>query len=144
MRLYIKRNIKNMNILLIDKRVQDYETIVAAIDPALAVGVVFDYYEDTFDTVKTRMRELGLGNSIAIGLIQHNYKAPMFNMLASADIVGWNGPYQCFAGEYQFKKCGFVGRDNYRREFLKYRYFRRNQLARIQHRAETATDAQLQ
>ena len=74
-----------MNILLIDKRVQDYETIVAAIDPALAVGVVFDYYEDTFDTVKTRMRELGIA-SPSVGLIQHNYKAPMFTMLASADV----------------------------------------------------------
>jgi uncharacterized protein YjbI with pentapeptide repeats/uncharacterized glyoxalase superfamily protein PhnB len=79
-----------MNILLIDKRVQDYETIVAAIDPALAVGVVFDYYEDTFDTVKTRMRELvAVGNSIpiAVCLIQHNYNAPMFTMLASADVA---------------------------------------------------------
>jgi alpha-tubulin suppressor-like RCC1 family protein len=78
-----------MNLLLIDNRVQDYETIVAAIDPALAVGVVFDYYEDTFDTVKTRMRELGLTNGttqISVGLIQHNYNAPMFTMFASADV----------------------------------------------------------
>ena len=79
-----------MNILLIDKRVQDYETIVAAIDPGLAVGVVFDYYEDTFDTVKARMRELGLTNGtnqISVGLIQHNYNAPMFTMFASADVA---------------------------------------------------------
>jgi alpha-tubulin suppressor-like RCC1 family protein/uncharacterized protein YjbI with pentapeptide repeats len=75
-----------MNILLIDKRVQDYETIVAAIDPALAAGVVFDYYEDTFDTVKTRMREFGIA-SHSVGLIQHNYRAPMFTMLASADVA---------------------------------------------------------
>ena len=78
------------NILLIDKRVQDYETIVAAIDPALAVGVVFDYYEDTFDTVKARIGALGLTtgtNQISVGLIQHNYKAPMFTMLASADVA---------------------------------------------------------
>jgi hypothetical protein len=79
-----------MNILLIDKRVQDYETIVAAIDPALAVGVVFDYYEDTFDAVKARIGTLGLTNGtnqISVGLIQHNYKAPMFTMLASADVA---------------------------------------------------------
>ena len=78
-----------MNLLLIDKRVQAYETIVAAIDPALAVGVVFDYFEDTFDTLKTRMRALRLTNSagISVGLLQHNYKAPMFSMLASADVA---------------------------------------------------------
>jgi hypothetical protein len=78
------------NILLIDKRVQDYETIVAAIDPALAVGIIFDYYEDTFDTVKARIGALGLTtgtNQISVGLIQHNYRAPLFSMLASADVA---------------------------------------------------------
>ena len=77
-----------MNILLIDKRVSRYKDIVAAIDPALAVGIVFDYFNETFDTLKTRIEALGLpttGNSV--GLIQHNYKAPMFSMLASADLA---------------------------------------------------------
>ena len=77
-----------MNILLIDKRVSRYKDIVAAIDPALAVGIVFDYFKDTFATLKTRIEALGLpttGNSV--GLIQHNYKAPMFSMLASADVA---------------------------------------------------------
>ena len=79
-----------MNILLIDKRVSRYEDIVAAIDPVVAVGVVFDYFEDTFETVKARMRELGLTNTTtgnSVGLIQHNYRAPMFSMLASADLA---------------------------------------------------------
>ena len=79
-----------MNILLIDKRVSRYEDIVAAIDPVVAVGVVFDYFEDTFDTVKARMRELGVTNTTSgnsVGLIQHNYRAPMFSMLASADVA---------------------------------------------------------
>ena len=79
-----------MNILLIDKRVQDYEAIVAAIDPALAVGVVFDYFEDTFDTVKARIGALGLANGtnqISVGLIQHNYRTPMFSILASAEVA---------------------------------------------------------
>ena len=77
-----------MNIVLIDKRISRYEDIVAAIDPALAVGIVFDYFEDTFDTLKARMRALGLnGTSNSVGLIQHNYRAPMFSMLASADIA---------------------------------------------------------
>jgi hypothetical protein len=76
-----------MNILLIDARVQDYETIVAAIDPALAVGVVFDYFEDTFDAVKARMCALGITTGNSVGLLQHNYRAPMFSMLASADVA---------------------------------------------------------
>ena len=84
-----------MNILLIDKRVSRYEDIVAAIDPALAVGVVFDYFEDTFDTLKARIEALGLttinttvsGTGNSVGLIQHNYRAPRFSMLASADLA---------------------------------------------------------
>jgi alpha-tubulin suppressor-like RCC1 family protein len=77
-----------MNILLIDKRVQDYEAIVAAIDPALAVGVVFDYFEDTFDTVKARIGALGTNTSgVSVGLIQHKYRTPMFSMLASAEVA---------------------------------------------------------
>jgi hypothetical protein len=77
-----------MNILLIDKRVSRYEDIVAAIDPALAVGIVFDYFEDTFETLKVRIRDLDVSNTNAtpnssIGLVQHNYRAPMFSMLAA-------------------------------------------------------------
>jgi alpha-tubulin suppressor-like RCC1 family protein len=78
------------NLILIDNRVQDYETIVAAVDPALAVSVVFDYFEDTFDTLKERIGALGLTNGtnqISVGLLQHNYKAPMFSMLASAELA---------------------------------------------------------
>ena len=78
-----------MNILLIDKRVSRYEDIVAAIDPALAVGIVFDYFEDTFETLKVRIRDLAVSNTNAtpnssVGLVQHNYRAPMFSMLASS------------------------------------------------------------
>jgi alpha-tubulin suppressor-like RCC1 family protein len=76
-----------MNILLIDKRVRAYETIVAAIDPALAVGIVFDYFEDTFETLKARMRALGITTGNSVGLIQHNYRVPMFSMLASAEVA---------------------------------------------------------
>ena len=79
------------NIILVDKRVQDYETIVAAIDPDLAIGIVFDYFEDTFDTIKARIDVLGntSGNTagISVGLVQHNYRSPMFGMVASADLA---------------------------------------------------------
>ena len=89
-----------MNILLIDTRVARYEDIVAAVDVDLAIGVTFDYYADTFETIKTRIGEalqLHAGNegdnvmissasstSISVGLIQHNYHAPTFSMVAAA------------------------------------------------------------
>ena len=82
-----------MNILLVDKRISRYEDIVAAIDPTLAVGIVFDYFEDTYDTLKARIRECGIATTNAtatatatatsVGLVQHNYRAPTFRMLAS-------------------------------------------------------------
>ena len=81
------------NIILVDKRVQDYETIVAAIDTDLAIGVVFDYFEDTFEAVKARIDVLALTNAntggpgISVGLLQHNYRSPMFGMVASADLA---------------------------------------------------------
>ena len=84
------------NIILVDKRIQNYETIIAAIDPALAVGIVFDYYNDTFDNLKTYIGSIGIGITsesqtnatagISVGLVQHNYRSPMFGMVASADL----------------------------------------------------------
>ena len=73
-----------MNILLIDKRVSRYEDIVAAIDPAVATGIAFDYFEDTFETLKERIRDLGIATAtpISVGLVQHNYRMPTFTMLA--------------------------------------------------------------
>ena len=70
----------NINILLIDTRVSHYEAIIAAVDPALSLGITFDYYTDTFDTLKERMRSSGvLANSV--GLVQHNYKMPIFKIV---------------------------------------------------------------
>ena len=43
------------NILLIDKRVQDYETIVRATDTELCIPVLFDYYTDTINDIKARI-----------------------------------------------------------------------------------------
>ena len=45
------------NIILIDKRVQDYETIVAAVDPDICIPVLFDYYTDTIADIKARIIE---------------------------------------------------------------------------------------
>ena len=81
-----------MNILLIDTRVSRYEELVDAIDPNLAIGITFDYHADTFETIKARIIEAlqlhgasstAAQESVSVGLIQHNYNAPTFSMVAS-------------------------------------------------------------
>ena len=77
------------NILLIDKRVQDYETIVGATDPELCIPLLFDYYTDTIDDIKARISAACEsdptpieGSDRCIGLIQHNYNQPFYNLVA--------------------------------------------------------------
>ena len=71
-----------INILLIDTRVSHYEAIIAAVDPALSLGITFDYYTDTFDTLKERMVSGSSGIlANSVGLVQHNYKMPTFKMV---------------------------------------------------------------
>lgn len=60
------------NIILIDKRVQNYESIVSSVNPVLAVGVVFDYYEDTIDMLKTQIDALGIASSVLSRLFYLN------------------------------------------------------------------------
>ena len=82
------------NILLIDKRVHDYETIVCATDSELCIPVLFDYYTDTINDIKARILTACHESDAppptddatqrCIGLIQHNYNHPFYN-LVSAD-----------------------------------------------------------
>jgi hypothetical protein len=74
-----------MNILLIDTRVSHSEAIVAAIYPGLSVWITFDYYTDTFDTLKDRIL-LAIYNANAtlansVGLVQHNYRMSTFKFV---------------------------------------------------------------
>ena len=87
------------NIILIDKRVQDYETILAAIDTNICIPVLFDYYTDTIADIKGRILEAAAeciandtieadaGTPRCIGLLQHNYNRPFYNLVA-ADTEG--------------------------------------------------------
>ena len=87
------------NILLIDKRVDDYETIVGATDPELCIPILFDYYTDTIDDIKARILTACCESEVAptptptptptdnatqrcIGLLQHNYNRPFYNLVA--------------------------------------------------------------
>ena len=81
------------NILLIDKRVQDYETIVNATDPELCIPVLFDYYTDTIEDIKARISAAcesdptpTEGSHRCIGLIQHNYNHPFYNLVSTENI----------------------------------------------------------
>ena len=86
------------NILLIDKRVQDYETIVGATDPELCIPILFDYYTDTIDDIKARIltachesdappspppSPTNDATQRCIGLIQHNYNHPFYNLVSA-------------------------------------------------------------
>ena len=82
------------NILLIDKRVQDYETIVGATDPELCIPILFDYYTDTIDDIKARISAAcesevsptptdDDATQRCIGLLQHNYNRPFYNLVSA-------------------------------------------------------------
>ena len=86
------------NILLIDKRVLDYETILAAIDANICIPVLFDYYADTVEDIKARIVEASAGSECVandtveatdarstrcVGLLQHNYNRPFYNLVAA-------------------------------------------------------------
>jgi uncharacterized protein YjbI with pentapeptide repeats len=82
------------NIILIDKRVQDYETIVSATDLDLCIPILFDYYTDTIDEIKARVFAVCQTDVMTtpvsdgptyrcIGLLQHNYNRPFYNLVAT-------------------------------------------------------------
>ena len=80
------------NIILIDKRVQDYETILTAVDTNICIPVLFDYYAETLEDIKARITDSVVSDIIVeadtevhrcIGLLQHNYKRPFYNLVAA-------------------------------------------------------------
>jgi hypothetical protein len=72
------------NILLVDKRVEAYETIVSAVNPELCVPIVFDYYTETVETLKEKIRSQNISGSTHIGLVQHNDSLPHYRLFASS------------------------------------------------------------
>jgi uncharacterized protein YjbI with pentapeptide repeats len=75
------------NIILIDKRVQDYETIITAVDNNKCIPVLFDYYEDTIEDIKGRLNDCVINEPPSeeercIGLLQHNYNEPFYYFTA--------------------------------------------------------------
>ena len=76
------------NIILVDKRVQGYETIVAAIDLDICIPILFDYYTDTIEDIKGRITGCVANDTLppsprCVGLLQHNYNRPFYNLVAA-------------------------------------------------------------
>ena len=76
------------NLVLIDKRVTDYAAIVDAIDISNGAHyIVFDIFElgaDPFAAIQTKISELNIPAFNSIGLVQHNYNEPFYQMFGPA------------------------------------------------------------
>jgi len=85
------------NVVLIDNRVANYETIVTSVNQETCVSIVFDYYTETVEDIKAKIiNEFSLSHlngtststststsspGTCIGLIQHNYKMPFYSLV---------------------------------------------------------------
>ncbi len=86
------------NILLLDTRVNEYEKIISAVNTDICTTITFDYYTDTLDDIKSKiLTELsnevepaGTGTTVSrcIGLLQHNYNLPVYNIVQNLDHTG--------------------------------------------------------
>jgi len=93
------------NILLIDTRVQSYETIVSAVNQTCCIPITFDYYTDTVEDIKTRIKyEISSNYSSStphltdfrrcVGLVQHNYNLPYYTLIKpSSEVSSSSNPY---------------------------------------------------
>ena len=70
-----------MNLLIIDSAIAGYENIVGAANENTCV-VVFDRYTDTFQTLQSKIKDLGGGVYGTVGIVQHgNVYAPYYKLL---------------------------------------------------------------
>jgi len=76
------------NLVLIDKRVTDFASIVDAIDISNGAHyIVFDVFDnggDPFAAIQTKIGELNIPAFDSVGLVQHNYNAPFYQMFGPA------------------------------------------------------------
>lgn len=81
------------SVLLVDKRIQDYETVVGAIKPDDVRCIVFDVFDaDTvcqeqpevtsFQYILNKIAELNIGSFSNIGIVQHNKNTPFHQFFA--------------------------------------------------------------
>ena len=70
-----------MSLLLIDSRVPDIPTVIAGLNENTKY-VTFEFNVDTFDTLKTKIDEIGDLSFSNVGLFQHNYYMNEYQLLS--------------------------------------------------------------
>jgi alpha-tubulin suppressor-like RCC1 family protein len=71
-----------VNLLLIDSRIPANELIVQAMNDNTQC-IIFDYSVDTIETLKTKISEHPVQEFSSVGIIQHNYSTPTYQLLHS-------------------------------------------------------------
>jgi hypothetical protein len=75
------------NIILVDKRIQSYETIISAVNNDTCIYITIDYYTETIEDIKSKILNklsfltLDPTTTRCIGLIQHNYNLPFYSLV---------------------------------------------------------------
>lgn len=64
------------NLILIDSRILGKDDIISSLTPETE-SIVFDFLVDTFESIQERIQK----PYASVGIVQHNYEFPMFNML---------------------------------------------------------------
>jgi hypothetical protein len=71
------------NLLLIDDRTNDIDTVINSIDSLKTSYLIIDYEIDTLDTIKEKIFDLGLTNISNIGIFQENYNTTVYKFIES-------------------------------------------------------------
>ena len=71
-----------VNLLLIDSRISANELIVQAMNDNTQC-IIFDYSVDTIETLKTKISEHPVQEFSSVGIVQHNYSTPTYQLLHS-------------------------------------------------------------
>jgi len=71
-----------VNLLLIDSRITANELIVQSMNDNTQC-IIFDYSVDTIETLKTKISEHSVQEFTSVGIVQHNYSTPTYQLLHS-------------------------------------------------------------
>jgi hypothetical protein len=71
-----------VNLLLIDSRIPVNELIVQAMNDNTQC-IIFDYSVDTIETLKAKISEHPVQEFSSVGIVQHNYSTPTYQLLHS-------------------------------------------------------------
>ena len=72
----------NMNLLLIDSRVKDQETVINSL-LSYTKYIIVDYLNDTSQTIYNKINQLNITNFVNVGLFQENFNMPTYQFVRS-------------------------------------------------------------